>query len=229
MQAHGMRCSPAGPMESVLALGSTSWRMASSISEVFMPQYLGAAEPTVVVVKDDDVEFRPAAPKYWGMRTSEIEEAMRRDVDPDAKTLSIGPAGEQRVPWACMSTDQYHKAGRGGHGALMGKKNLKALVVRGTGSVSVGDAKAFLADLYRIHEEYVLTEDNLWAHEEGTPILVDPVNGAGAMPTRDWSAGSLEGTKNLNSESFQKIRIKKRACYQCSIACRNFHGAGERG
>jgi aldehyde:ferredoxin oxidoreductase len=162
-----------------------------------------AAEPTVVVVKDDVVEFRPAAPKYWGMKASEIEEAMRQDVDPDAKTLSIGPAGEQRIPWACISTDQYHKAGRGGHGALMGKKNLKALVVRGTGSVSVGDAKAFLADLYRIHEEYVLTEDNLWAHEEGTPILVDLVNGAGAMPTKNWSAGSFDGTKNLNSESFQ--------------------------
>jgi aldehyde:ferredoxin oxidoreductase len=184
-----------------------------------------AAEPTVVVVKDDVVEFRPAAPKYWGMKTSEIEEAMREDVDPEAKTLSIGPAGEERIPWACISTDQYHKAGRGGHGALMGKKNLKALVVRGTGSVSVGDAKDFLADQYRIHEEYVLTEDNLWAHEEGTPILVDLVNGAGAMPTRNWSAGSFDGTKNLNSESFQKIRIKKRACYQCSIACRNFHGA----
>ena len=183
-----------------------------------------AAAPTVVVVKDDVVEFRPAAPKYWGMKTSEIEEAVRQDVDATAKTLSIGPAGEQRVPWACISTDQYHKAGRGGHGALMGKKNLKAVVVRGTGSVSVGDAKAFLADLYRIHEEYVLTEDNLWAHEEGTPILIDLVNAAGAMPTKNWSAGSFEGMKNLNSESFQKIRIKKRACYQCSIACRNFHG-----
>ena len=105
----------------------------------------------------------------------------------------------------------------------MGKKNLKAIVVRGTGSVSVGDATAFLADLYRIHEEFVLTEDNLWAHEEGTPVLVDLVNGAGAMPTKNWSAGSFEGTKNLNRESFQKIRVKKRACYQCSIACRNFH------
>ncbi len=70
----------------------------------------------------------------------------------------------------------------------------------------------------------MLTDDNLWAHEEGTPILVDLVNGAGAMPTKNWSAGSFEGAKNINSESFQKIRLKKRACYQCAIACRNFHG-----
>ena len=181
-----------------------------------------AAEPTIVVIKDDDVEFRPAA-KYWGMKTSEVEEAMRRDVDKDAKTLSIGPAGEAKVPWACISTDQYHKAGRAGHGALMGDKNLKAIAVRGTGSVSVGDAKAFLDLLCRMHTDQVLTEDNLWAHEEGTPVLVEPVNGAGALPTRNWSAGSFDGAEKINSEAFQKIRLKKRACFQCSIGCRNFH------
>jgi len=181
-----------------------------------------AAKPTVVVIKDDVVEFRPAD-KYLGMKTSAVEEAMRKDVDPDAKTLSIGPAGEAKIPWACISTDQYHKAGRGGHGALMGDKNLKAVVVRGTGSVPVGDAKAFLDLLYKMHEEYILTEDNLWAHEEGTPVLVDLVDGAGAFPTRNWSAGSFEDTAKINSESFQKIRTKKRACYQCAIGCRNFH------
>jgi aldehyde:ferredoxin oxidoreductase len=181
-----------------------------------------AAKPTVVVIKDDVVEFRPAD-KYMGMKTSAIEEAMRKDVDPDAKTLSIGPAGEAKIPWACISTDQYHKAGRGGHGALMGDKNLKAVVVRGTGSVPVGDAKAFLDLMYRMHEEYILTEDNLWAHEEGTPVLVDAVNGGGALPTRNFSAGVFEGAEKVNSEAFQKIRTKKRACYQCAIGCRNFH------
>jgi len=183
-----------------------------------------APEPTVVTVRNDVVEFLPAAPKYWGLKTSEIEQAMRDDFDPEAKTLSIGPAGETLNPWACLSTDQYHKAGRGGHGALMGSKNLKAIALRGTGSVTVGDARAFLADMARIHREFVLTDDNLWAHEEGTPVLVDLVNGAGAMPTRNWSEGYFEGAKNLNSESFQKIRVKKRACYQCAIGCRNFHG-----
>ena len=64
----------------------------------------------------------PAKPKYWGLKTSEIEEAMREDFDADAKTLSIGPAGENEILWACLSTDQYHKAGRGGHGALWGRQ-----------------------------------------------------------------------------------------------------------
>ncbi|NLE22292.1 MAG: aldehyde ferredoxin oxidoreductase family protein [Actinobacteria bacterium] len=183
-----------------------------------------APHPTVVTIKDDVVEFRPAEPKYWGMKTSAVEQALREDFDPDAKVLSIGPAGENRIPWACVSTDQYHKAGRGGHGALFGDKNLKAIAIRGTGSVQVGDAKAFLADICRIHEEYILTDDNYWVHEEGTPILVDLINGAGALPTRNWSEGEFEDADKINSEAFQKIRIKKRACSQCAIACRNFHG-----
>jgi aldehyde:ferredoxin oxidoreductase len=183
-------------------------------------------EPVVVWIKDDKVEFVPAAGKYWGLKTSAIEAALRDDLDKDVKVLSIGPAGENVIPWACLSTDQFHKAGRGGHGALFGSKNLKAVAVRGTGSVQVGDARAFLADMERIHREHVLTDFNLWANEEGTPILVDPVNGAGALPTRNWSAGTFEGAEGINSEAFQKVKIANRACYQCAIGCRQVHEAG---
>ena len=71
-------------------------------------------EPVVVTIKDDVVSFVAAEPKYWGLKTSEIEEALRRDFDGSAKTLSIGPAGEQEVLWACLSTDQYHNASEWG-------------------------------------------------------------------------------------------------------------------
>ena len=185
-----------------------------------------ASSPTVVWIADGKVEFLPAE-EYWGLKTSEVEAALRRDLDPQAKVLSIGPGGENRLPWACLSTDQFHKAGRGGHGALFGAKNLKAVAVRGTGSVSVGDARAFLADMVRMHKEYVLTDANLWANEEGTPILVDPIDGAGAIPTRNWSAGSFEQVGNINSEAFQKIKVGNRGCYQCSLSCRQVHEIGD--
>jgi len=179
-------------------------------------------EPVVVTIADEKVDFVPAE-KYAGMKTSEIEAALRSDFDEQAKVLSIGPAGEREIPWACISTDQYHKAGRGGHGALMGHKNLKAIAVRGTGSVSVGDAREFLADLSRIHSEYVLTDDNLWVNEEGTPILVQLMSDAGVIPTRNWSTGTFESIEKLNSDAFQKVKIKNRACYQCALGCRQWH------
>ncbi len=185
-----------------------------------------AAEPVVLWIKDGSVEFVPAKDKYWGLKTSEVEAALHADLDKDAKVLSIGPAGENLIPWACLSTDQFHKAGRAGHGALFGSKNLKAVAIRGTGSVKVGDARAFLADMQRIHTEYVLTDFNLWANEEGTPILVDPVNGAGVLPTRNWSQGTFDGVGGINSEAMLKVKVGNRACYQCALGCRQVHEAG---
>jgi aldehyde:ferredoxin oxidoreductase len=181
-----------------------------------------APAPVVVTIADDVVSFLPAE-KYWGLKTSQIEAVLRADFDPQAKTLSIGPAGENEIPCACLSTDQFHKAGRGGHGALMGRKNLKAIAVRGTGGVAVGDARAFLAHLLDLQAGFMA--DNLYLTEEGTLMLVDPINAAGAMPTRNWSSGSFEGAGQVNSEAFGAVRTSRRACSQCSMACRQWHEA----
>ena len=70
---------------------------------------------------------------------------------------------------------------------------------------------------------YVFTPANMWAHKEGTLALVDMVDVAGAMPTRNWSQGQFEGIGQINSAARQKVRLKKRACTQCAIGCRNFH------
>ena len=104
-----------------------------------------APHPVLVLVEDDRVDFLPAEGRFWGLETAALEQKVREEMGPWHKVLSTGPAGEQLVPFACLSTDQYHKAGRGGAGAVMGSKNLKAVVVRGTGAVTVGDATAFAA------------------------------------------------------------------------------------
>jgi aldehyde:ferredoxin oxidoreductase len=181
-----------------------------------------AAELSMIWIKDDEVSIVPAA-KYAGLKTADLEAALRADFDARQTSLSIGPAGESKLPWACVSNDQYHKAGRGGTGALMGAKNLKAIALVGTGKVTVGDARAFLKDIERIDTDYILTDSNYWVHEEGTPILVGVTDGGGCQPTRNYSEGTFEGAEGIGSEAFQKIRVKKRACYQCTLACRNFH------
>jgi aldehyde:ferredoxin oxidoreductase len=186
-----------------------------------------AREPVVVRIEDERVSFDPALPDLWGMATSEFEEAMRRRVGPVAKVLSIGRAGENRVPFACISTDQYHKAGRGGAGAVMGGKNVKGVVVRGTGSVTVGDMPAFTRDMLQIIRDRVLTEDNFWAIEEGTPFLVEPVNAGGGLPTRNWQAGSFEHAASIDSRSLLERRTGVRACTQCPVACRQVHRFGD--
>ena len=145
------------------------------------------------------IEFLAAEGRFWGLETAALEQKIREEMGPWHKVLSTGPAGEQLVPFACLSTDQYHKAGRGGAGAVMGSKNLKAVVVRGTGSVTVGDAKAFTADLLRLQNDRVLTADNAWTWEEGTPYLVELVNAAGALPTHNWRTGEFPDAPSIQS------------------------------
>ncbi len=186
-----------------------------------------APHPVLVLIEDDRVEFLPAEGRFWGLETAALEQRVREEMGPWHKVLSTGPAGENLVPFACLSTDQYHKAGRGGAGAVMGSKNLKAVVVRGTGAVTVGDARAFLAEMYSLQTERILTADNAWTWEEGTPYLVELVNAAGALPTRNWRSGQFEGAEAIQSAELQRARTKIRACTQCPLACRQVHRFGE--
>ena len=182
-----------------------------------------ASEPVLVLIEDEKVEFVPAGPRYWGLETAALEACVREDMSARHKVLSTGPAGEHQVPFACLSTDQYHKAGRGGAGAVMGAKNLKAVVVRGTGAVTLPDTGAFVADMARLQRASVLTPDNAWTHEEGTPYLVAAVNGAGALPTRNWRSGTFDGAATIDSAALLRIRTGIRACTQCPLACRQVH------
>jgi len=186
-----------------------------------------APQPVLVRIEDERVEFVPAEGRYWGLETAALEELIRREMGPRHKVLSTGPAGENLVPYACLSTDQFHKAGRGGAGAVMGSKNLKAVVVRGTGAVSAGDTAAFTRDVLRLQNERVLTVDNAWAYEEGTPYLVGLVNAAGALPTRNWRTGTFDGAGTIDSAALLSVRTKIRACTQCPLACRQVHSFGD--
>lgn len=181
-----------------------------------------APQPTLLHINDSEVRLL-SAHSYWGSSTSAIEETLRRDLDPDIKVLSIGPAGETLLPWACLSTDQYHKAGRGGAGAVMGSKNLKAVAVRGHGAVHVPDVAAFLDETRRLQTEYLFTGDNLWAYEAGTPVLVEPIHAAGALPVRNFTDGEHPGIEQVSAQALLDRRVRNRSCAQCGLACRQFH------
>lgn len=187
----------------------------------------GAADqPTVIEISDDKVGLR-LADDLWGLCTSDVEDRLRDGLGAGTSVLSIGPAGESLVPWACVSNDRSHKAGRGGSGAIMGAKNLKAVAVRGTGAVTVGDARAFGREVLALNASNIFIEDYAWTYEEGTPCLVELINAGGALPTRNFSSGQFALADAIGSEALQRVRVRKRACYQCTIACRNVHSVGD--
>ena len=103
-----------------------------------------AKHPVYVFVSDGRAQVKDAE-RLWGKDTHETEKLVKEELgDKEAKVASIGPAGENLVKYSCITNDFYRQSGRGGAGAIMGSKNLKALAVRGTQGVSVPNIEEFV-------------------------------------------------------------------------------------
>jgi aldehyde:ferredoxin oxidoreductase len=178
-----------------------------------------AARPVYLYVEDDRVEIRAAA-DLWGRTIWEAETLLEEKAGPGRLvTLTTGPAGENLVPFACLTSEAYRQCGRGGLGAVFGSKNLKSIAVRGTGAVRVPDIKAFLETYQGLMTGSLLTETNLWANTDGTPILVNLTNAAGLFPTRGFTQGEFDGKDGINTDAVKAALVRKRACTNCPLAC----------
>ncbi|MGB5984334.1 MAG: aminotransferase class III-fold pyridoxal phosphate-dependent enzyme, partial [Desulfobacterales bacterium] len=180
-----------------------------------------ASRPLYLRIQDDSVTLEDAAP-IWGRGIFETETWLQETLGPGAKSLTIGPAGESGVPFACVGSEAYRQMGRGGAGTLFGSKQLKAIAVRGTGGVQVADMGLFWEKISTHTQENLLTADNLWAKSDGTPMLVDLTNELGIHPTRNFSEGVNSKHNNLNSDAMLDVKIGDRACASCPLGCGNF-------
>jgi aldehyde:ferredoxin oxidoreductase len=141
------------------------------------------------------------------------------------RVLAIGPAGENQVAFAAIgnNTGKTKKGrsgfnGRGGAGAVMGSKNLKAIAVSG-GRAPETSAEA---KLLRSELSAALTGPDSaagWLADAGTPAIVDWTNGASVLPTRNWSSGSFEGADKVGHESVIANLVKREGCYNCPVNC----------
>jgi len=133
------------------------------------------------------------------------------------KVAAIGPAGENLVKFATIGNDNgHHHAGRGGAGAVMGSKNLKAVVVRGERpEVSQGIKNLRKEEMQRL----ATSELTKGYREGGTPLLVDMINENGTLPTKNWTKGSFEYANKINLDAMKKNTKKRVSCYNCPTAC----------
>ena len=177
---------------------------------------------TYLKITDDTVSLEDATP-LAGKGIFETETLLKEAVgSPEAKTLCIGPAGENLISYACVGSESYRQMGRGGAGALFGSKNLKGIVCRGTGNVQVADMPAFLEKITHYKQMNLLTDDNLWARTDGTAVLVDVTNEMGLHPTRNFTYGVNEQKDGLNSEAIKNAKRGDRACASCPLGCGKF-------
>lgn len=181
-----------------------------------------ADRPVFLKIEDDRVSLE-SAEAVSGRGIFATEEFLKEAVgSPEAKTLAIGPAGENCIGYSCIGSEAYRQFGRAGAGALLGSKNLKGVVCRGTGGVRVADVTTFLEKVRQYEEENIYTDDNLWANTDGTPVLVDLTNDLGIHPTRNYRFGVNEHKDALNSDAIKKAKVSARACTSCPLACGKF-------
>ncbi len=195
-----------------------------------------AEKPVYLWVYNDKVEIRPAD-HLWGKTTHETEDLIRADTDPDVKIATIGPAGEKLVRFAGILNDKARAAGRSGVGAVMGSKNLKAVAVRGTRGVKVARADEFRKAALMVLEKIKASgTTSVGLPTYGTALLVNVINAAGILPTRNFQTGVFPTADKTGGESIRaNIEIRNKACFACPIACGpvteiknpKFKGAGE--
>ena len=178
--------------------------------------------PVYVFVDDDQIHFREAA-HLWGVNALEVQNRLRTELgDPAVAVASIGPAGEHLVKYACIMADQ-RGAGGGGAGAVMGSKNLKALVARGTKSVTVADPRGVVEFAARMKELSKKHPAAKVVSTLGTTVMVSMLQKLGGLPTRNWQGGIFEGVKEINGEALRDKYSKGNvACFACYTPCGNY-------
>ena len=180
-----------------------------------------AEKPIYIFIDDDKIEFR-SAERLWGRLTSETQEMIKEEIgDPTISVSAIGPAGENLVRYACIITE-YRAAGRGGLGAVMGSKRLKAIAVRGSGTNEVADPEGLENWLKWYNEESKKVPGiSSVLPTYGTPSLVSSINNIfGALGTRNHQTEYFEGWEGLCGETLKKkYWDKDMACPACPIAC----------
>ncbi len=180
-----------------------------------------AEHPAYLRIEDDQVSLEDAKP-VRAKGIFETEQWLAGEMGHGVKSLCIGPAGENLVSYACIGSEAYRQMGRGGAGALFGSKNLKAIACKGTGGVQVEDMGVFYEKVAQHKESNLLTDENLWAKNDGTPMLIDVTNEIGIHPTRNYTAGVNPKRHALDTETINAIKIGDRACASCPLGCGNF-------
>jgi aldehyde:ferredoxin oxidoreductase len=181
-----------------------------------------ASNPTLLLIDDGCVTFEPAE-DLIGLSNQATQQCVRQRWGADFAVASIGPAGERMVRFATISHDGRH-AGRGGSGAVLGSKNIKAIAVRGTKRVQWADG----ASLVKIAKELSAKSFGPVTakyRELGTAANLLAFNRLNVLPTRNFQQGSFEAVAEIAPETLNVARARARkSCAACSIGCEHLYG-----
>jgi aldehyde:ferredoxin oxidoreductase len=179
-----------------------------------------ASSPVYVWINEDQIEIRDAS-SVWGKDVVETTNTLLEDTDKQAQVACIGPAGENQVLLAAIMNDTHRAAGRGGVGAVMGSKNLKALVIRGSGKVPIADdgrMETAVKHSRLLIKKNGVTDKSLPVF--GTAVLVNVINEHGMLPTYNFQEGMFNDAEGVSGEKLlERLYVKQYRCHGCPIGC----------
>ena len=178
-----------------------------------------APNPVLVEITAEGVSIQDAA-HLWGKSVFETTEALGQNRN-KRNVLCIGPAGENLVRIAAIMNDGERALARGGPGAVMGSKNLKAVVVEGNERNRPADKEQFKFMQYETGKLLKASPNTSQALPEfGTAAVMNLVNEIGALPTRNFKQSQFEGAEKISGEAItDEILVKNQACWACPITC----------
>ena len=182
---------------------------------------------SVLVIDNGDVRLEPAD-DVRGDSCAVTEDTLRARLGADYRIVSIGPAGERGVRYATISHDGRH-AGRGGSGAVLGSKNIKAIAVRGTHRCDWARPQELTA-LSRDLSKRSFGPATAKYRELGTATNLLTFNRFGTLPTRNFQTGTFEGAERISPEELTTAHARTRAsCVACTIGCEHIYSLGNKG
>lgn len=182
-----------------------------------------ASKPVYIYIHDDHVVFRDAN-DLWGKTTWDTENYIKkREQDKAAKTLTIGPAGENLVKFACLIGDRGRAVGYGGAGAIFGSKNLKALAIRGTKPVRVAAPECLIDKIKSYYSETIAKSEMVRVHRQGGTLLAYQIPGENRPHGVRNMGDEFWPNESINAVSREKVDknflIRRHSCFNCPVYC----------
>ncbi|MHA6782641.1 aldehyde ferredoxin oxidoreductase family protein [Pseudonocardia saturnea] len=204
------------------ALASSQFAIAGKLTGHDAIVVRGHADELSVVLVDADGVRLEACPELAGMPAADAETALSARFGRGWRSAAVGPAGERGVRYATISHDGRH-AGRGGLGAVLGAKNLKAVLVRSGTKAAVADAPAVLAAAKDLRARSFGPATKKY-RELGTLANLLAFNAVSTLPTRNFTAATFDGAHRLAAEELHELRgVARNSCASCSIGCEHIY------
>jgi aldehyde:ferredoxin oxidoreductase len=183
-----------------------------------------APHPVYLWVDDDRVEIRQAQ-HLWGKGTRETDDLIKAELDDDEiQTGIIGAAGENKVLFSCIIVSRYNSASRGGVGAVMGSKNLKAVAVRGRGALRVARPRPYFDLAARMRRELAADAGSESLYNWGTSGSIPGLDEMGMLAAYNFSQVTIDNSERLSGQYLvdEGYLTGRESCFACSTACHRY-------